>query len=48
MKQLDRWLEITFVCIVIYLVLSRANAFATAIQSIGSVYVGAGKMLQGR
>jgi Sec-independent protein translocase protein TatA len=46
--MLGRWMEITFVLIVIFLVLSRATAFSTAARSIGSVYVGAVKALQGR
>lgn len=46
--MVSRWLEITFVLIVVYLVLSRAVGFSNAVRSIGSVYVGAVKALQGR
>lgn len=46
--MLSRWLEITFVLILIYLVLSRASGFSTAIRSIGDVYVKSVSALQGR
>lgn len=43
-----KFLEITFVLIVIYLVLSRAGAFSTALRSLTGAYVGAVAVLQGR
>jgi len=45
---MGRILEITFLLILIYLVLSRAFGFSLAIQSIGKVYVDSVKALQGR
>lgn len=41
-------LEITFVLILVYLVLSRALGFSMAVTSIGKVYVSSVKALQGR
>jgi hypothetical protein len=41
-------LEITFVLIVAYLVLANAHNFSIAAQTVGSVYEGAVKTLQGR
>jgi hypothetical protein len=46
--MLSRWIEITFVLIVLYLVLSRALGFSSAISAIGKVYVASVKALQGR
>lgn len=46
--MIRRWLEITFVLIVLFLVLSRARAFSSGIRAIGSVYVSAVQALQGR
>ena len=46
--MLGRWLEITFVLIILYLVLSRATGFSSAVRSISSGYIGAVKALQGR
>ena len=46
--MIARWLEITFVLIILYLVLSQATGFASAVKSISSGYVGAVKALQGR
>lgn len=46
--MISRWLEITFVLIVLYLVLSRAFGFSSAVKAIGGVYVDAVKALQGR
>ena len=46
--MIKRWMEITFILILLYLVLSRSSAFASAIKAIGSVYTQAGRMLQGR
>lgn len=45
---MSRWIEITFVLILAYLILSRAGGFSSAVRSIGSVYVSAVKALQGR
>jgi hypothetical protein len=41
-------LEITFVLILVYLVLSRALGFSAAVSAIGKVYVSSVKALQGR
>jgi len=46
--MISRWLEITFLLILVYLVLSRASGFSTAIRSIGSAYTSSVKALQGR
>lgn len=48
MGNLSRWIEITFVLIVLYLVLSRALGFSSVVRSIGKVYVESVKALQGR
>ena len=42
------FLEITFVLILSYLILSRAFGFSIAINSLGKVYVEGVKALQGR
>jgi hypothetical protein len=41
-------LEITFVLVLMYLVLSNGTAFNSIVSSIGSVYVNAVKTLQGK
>lgn len=41
-------LEITFVLIIAYLVLANAQNFSIAAQTVGGVYEGAVKTLQGR
>jgi len=41
-------LEITFVAIVLYLVLSRASGFSQAVRSLASGYSEAVRALQGR
>lgn len=46
--MIGRWIEITFVLIVLYLVLSKALGFSSAVRSIGKVYVDSVKALQGR
>ena len=46
--MIGRWMEITFVLIILYLVLSRATGFASAVSSIAQGYTGAVKALQGR
>lgn len=43
-----RILEITFVAVVLYLVLSNASGFSKAVVSIGDTYVKGVKALQGR
>lgn len=43
-----RILEITFVAIVLYLVLTNSSGFSKAITSIGNTYVSGVKALQGR
>ena len=48
MDNVGRWLEITFVLIILYLVLSRAFGFSAVVKSMGGVYVNAVKALQGR
>jgi hypothetical protein len=48
MNQLSRWLEITFMLIVLYLVLKNAKGFSSAITSLGGVYTSSVKVLQGR
>lgn len=47
-QSLDRWIEITFTLILLYLVLTRATGFSAAVRSLGAVYVDAVKALQGR
>lgn len=46
--MIGRVIEGTIVLVAVFLVLSRANAFATAVSAIGSVYSGSVKVLQGR
>lgn len=46
--MISRWLEITFMLILVYLVLSRAGEFSTSMRAIGSAYTGSVKALQGR
>jgi hypothetical protein len=41
-------LEVTLTLILVYLILSRADGFSTAMRSLGGVYIGAVKALQGR
>jgi len=45
---MGRVLEITFLLILAYLILSRALGFSTAVRSVGKVYVDSVKALQGR
>lgn len=45
---MGRVLEITFVLILAYLILSRAVGFSSAVRAIGKVYVDSVKALQGR
>lgn len=46
--MLNRWMEITFILILLYLVLSRAFGFASAITAISKAYVSGVTALQGR
>lgn len=46
--MLGRWMEITFVLIILFLVLSRPEGFSKVVGSLGSVYSGSVKVLQGR
>lgn len=46
--MIDRILEITFVLILVYLVLSMSEGFSQSITSIGNVYSKSVKTLQGR
>lgn len=46
--MIKKWMEITFVLILLYLILSRSTGFASAIKSIGSVYSQSVRALQGR
>ena len=46
--MIGRWMEITFVLIILYLILSQARGFSIAVKSITTGYVGAVKALQGR
>jgi len=46
--MIGRILEITFLLILVYLVLSRALDFSQAVNAIGNVYVQSVRALQGR
>jgi hypothetical protein len=48
MNLVSRWIEITFVLILMFLVLSRSSGFSSITRSIGSTYVESVKALQGR
>jgi hypothetical protein len=48
MSQLSRWIEVTFVLVLVYLVLTNYKGFASAVSSLGSVYSSSVKVLQGR
>lgn len=43
-----RILEITFILVLMYLVLTNGNAFSQVVSSIGSVYNNSVRTLQGR
>ena len=45
--MIARWMEITFVLIILYLVVKNAPGFASAVRSISAGYIGAVKALQG-
>lgn len=47
-ETVNRILEITFVAVIVYLVLSRATDFNIAITAIGDVYSQAVRTLQAR
>lgn len=46
--MINRWMEITFILIIAYLILTNAFGFTSAVKSIASAYTGAVKVLQGR
>ena len=46
--MVSRVLEITFVSVLVYLVLSNATGFGAVTDSIAQAYVGSVKALQGR
>lgn len=46
--MIRRWMEITFILIMIYLVLSRGFEFSRVIRAIGDVYAQSVGALQGR
>ena len=48
MSNLSRWIEVTFVLIILYLVLSRAAGFSSAISAVSRAYTDAVRSLQGR
>lgn len=48
MSTIRQWLEITFVLILVYLVLTRARGFSAAIRAISGGYAESVKALQGR
>ncbi len=48
MGSLRRWLEITFVLVFVYLLLSRARASASVIRALSGGYVESVRALQGR
>lgn len=41
-------LEITFILVLMYLVLTNGNAFSQVVGSLGNVYTNSVKVLQGR
>lgn len=46
--MVGRILESTFVLILAYLVIANAKNFSVALQTVGNVYAGSVKTLQGR
>jgi len=48
MRFVGQLLEITFVLIILFLVLNNGSAFSSVVRSLGSVYTGSVKVLQGR
>ena len=47
MNQLSRWMEITFVLIVIYLVLRNSSGFSSTVRAVSGAYNSAVRTLQG-
>jgi hypothetical protein len=48
MHLVEKWMSITLVLIVLYLILSRARGFSTAMTALSGGYIGSVKALQGR
>lgn len=48
MSTINRVLEITFVSVLVFLVLTNANGFDTVTSAISNLYINAVKTLQGR
>lgn len=48
MNTVNRVVEITFVLVALFLVLSNAGAFGTVVTSIGNVYSSSVRTLQGK
>lgn len=46
--MVGRVIEVTLILVMAYLVLANANSFGTVTRAIGSTYIGAVKVLQGR
>lgn len=46
--QVSRIIEVSFLLVLVYLVLSNGSSFGQVVSSIGSVYSGSIKTLQGR
>ena len=46
--MIGKWMEITFILIIAFLVLKNASEFSIAAQTVGGVYSGAVITLQGR
>lgn len=47
-NPVSKILEITFVLVLVFLVITNANGFSSAVRAIGGVYSSAVKTLQGR
>ncbi len=48
MGALNRWIEITFILVLVFLILSNGQAFSMVANTLGQVYVNAVGTLQGR
>lgn len=48
MNTVNRWIEITFTLVLVFLVLSNGQAFSMIANTVGSVYANSVKVLQGR
>lgn len=46
--MVERWMEITFTLILVYLILSRASGFSQVVREFSGAYTGAVRALQGR